>query len=229
MENLKFNELVIAIAAQNYEPSLLHPNALKYSGVVPEDWELARQPVIHQQGSQVTFFNGIQIIAQPNRCLFMEPWAEKTEQELEAPSIARRYVSTLPNLDYRAVGINFRAYVPFEGNEAGPQDYISQQLLAAGDWQRCNAKSSQQELNLVYEFEQYRLNLTINSATFNDAEKGQIPILLFSGNFEYSINPDSSVEAVAQIQTIVEDWTKNLNDFQDTLSRFPAIKVAVMA
>jgi len=221
MENLRINELVIAIAAPSYEPSLLHPNALKYNGTVPEDWTLADQPVISQQGSRMTFSNGLQIVAQPGRCLVLEPWNEKTKAELESPGLAQRYVSTLANLNYQAVGVNLRAYLPFEGDTTGPQDYICKQLLAGGEWQRCEAVEAQQELKFTYGFERCVLTLNINSATYQEPDQPTMPILLFSANFEYRIGEDASVDRATQVQRIIGDWQADLKQFKDVLARFP--------
>ena len=56
---LEIQELAIVITAKNYDPSLLNPNFLKYSGIIPTDWELARQPVVSNRASQIVFNNGI--------------------------------------------------------------------------------------------------------------------------------------------------------------------------
>ncbi|MEM9544135.1 MAG: hypothetical protein AAGA60_32200 [Cyanobacteria bacterium P01_E01_bin.42] len=42
--NLAIQELAIAVAAPDSNPILLTPTFLKGSGIVPQDWELARQP-----------------------------------------------------------------------------------------------------------------------------------------------------------------------------------------
>jgi hypothetical protein len=35
-------ELALALTAKNHSPTLLNSDFLKYSGIVPPDWELAR-------------------------------------------------------------------------------------------------------------------------------------------------------------------------------------------
>jgi len=40
---LEVQEIAVVITATNYDPSLLNPNFLKYSGIIEEDWELAKQ------------------------------------------------------------------------------------------------------------------------------------------------------------------------------------------
>jgi hypothetical protein len=39
-------ELALALTAKNYSPTLLNSDFLKYSGIVPPDWELARPPFL---------------------------------------------------------------------------------------------------------------------------------------------------------------------------------------
>ena len=62
-------ELSITIAAKELDPTLLSEQFLKFSGIVPNEWELARQPVLNPGGSQVMFKNGVGIVAQPRTCL----------------------------------------------------------------------------------------------------------------------------------------------------------------
>jgi len=77
----QIHELAKSIAARNHNPTVLTPEFLKYSGIVPEDWELARQPASSNPGSHVVFTNGINIVAQPNQIVFSEPIAAKDVEE----------------------------------------------------------------------------------------------------------------------------------------------------
>ncbi len=108
---LEIQELAIVITAKNYDPSLLNPGFLKYSGIVSPDWELAKQPVVSSRGSQIIFNNGIYIAAQPNRLMFVEALNTKENiSEAEIPQLAHRYTEILRTIEYQAVGINFRGY-----------------------------------------------------------------------------------------------------------------------
>ena len=64
-ENSTIKDLSITIAIQNYSPTLLTPDFLSGSGVVPKDWELSRQPTVSARGTQLAFTNGVQIEARP--------------------------------------------------------------------------------------------------------------------------------------------------------------------
>ncbi|NJO93210.1 MAG: hypothetical protein HC820_00455 [Hydrococcus sp. RM1_1_31] len=111
-KKLELIELAIVIAAPNYDPSLLNPSFLTFSGIVPSEWEVSRQPVVSQRGSQIIYNNGINLVAQPNRLTLVEALSLKSEESLGVSEIAHRYVEALPNLDAQAVGLNFRGFVP---------------------------------------------------------------------------------------------------------------------
>lgn len=130
-DSLQIQELAITIAAKNHNPAVLTADFLKHSGIVPEDWELAQQPVTSSRASQVIFQNGVNIIAQPNQIVFSEPIATKDVQEVKAQQVASKYLQTLPNGDYQAVGINFRDYVTFPGLQL--EDEANNYILGGGE------------------------------------------------------------------------------------------------
>jgi hypothetical protein len=65
----EIQELSIAITAKSLNPAMLTVDFLKYSGIVPPDWELNGQPVLNPNYAQVNFQNGISIVAQPRTIL----------------------------------------------------------------------------------------------------------------------------------------------------------------
>ena len=64
-KTIEIQELAFVVAAKNYEPSLLNPGFLKYSGIIPSDWELSRQPVFNDRVAQIVFNNGVNIVGEP--------------------------------------------------------------------------------------------------------------------------------------------------------------------
>ena len=103
-QTLITQEFGIIIAAKNHKPTILNVDFLKYSGIVPTDWELARQPIYTQSVSQVAFTNGVAIVAEPTRIMFIEAIENKAAKEISVPNIAKKYISALPNVEYEANG-----------------------------------------------------------------------------------------------------------------------------
>jgi hypothetical protein len=109
----KVQELVIVIATQSQNPSVVTPDFLKYSGILPDGVEVARPPLYTNQVVQVVLDNNVTITAQPNRLVIAELMDGKTRETIQGPEMACRYVSALPNLEFQAVGINPRGYASF--------------------------------------------------------------------------------------------------------------------
>ena len=124
-------ELALSLTAKNHSPTLLNSDFLKYSGIVPTDWELARPPIFSPQISQVAFTNGTNIVAQSNAITFIESLSTKPLEDTKIPAIIRKYVEALPRTDYQTLSINPRSFVTFqEEDENAASEYITSTLLS---------------------------------------------------------------------------------------------------
>lgn len=72
MENFQVQELLIVIAVRQQNPSILTADFLKYTGIIPSDWELARPPVLTNTAAQVVYQNGVSIVAEVNRVILQK-------------------------------------------------------------------------------------------------------------------------------------------------------------
>lgn len=198
----------------------MNPEFLHYSGIIPEAWELAEQPVRNPQGSQVSFQNGINIIAYLHQTTFVESLRDKAESEVQIASVAQRYTEILRNMDYQAVGVNFRGLVTFPGEPEGAHEYLFNTLLAPGPWQQQGTAPVRAGLNLMYTFEENRLNLGVQEAALQLPEAEQVPILMFTGNFEADLRSVETTERLARVQQIVSHWPSNLETYETVVQQF---------
>lgn len=86
----------------------------------------------------------------------------------KAIDIARRYITVLPHVRYTAVGINFRRLVEI----AQPDDFIKDRFLKKGRWNKGHNGLLGLSLKFVYEHEDGRLNLALESGAFEVKEGG---------------------------------------------------------
>jgi hypothetical protein len=221
MQTNDLQELALVIAVENLDPTLLSPEFLHYSNLVPADWQLARTPIRTPQLAQIIFQNGISLIAQANRLTFVEPLVGKANDTVEIAQIAGRFVTTLPNLAYRGVGINTRVIQPLSGLMDNAQSYLSKTLLVGGEWQSLGSTPVKVGLNLSYTFDNRRLNLTLNEAVLQLPEQAQIPVVIFCGNFDYDLTQNSISETLSQLQHILQNWSADLDLFCKVVSHFP--------
>ncbi|ELS03375.1 hypothetical protein Xen7305DRAFT_00030970 [Xenococcus sp. PCC 7305] len=224
---LEIQELAIVVTAKNYDPSLLNPGFLKHSGVVPEDWELSGQPVVNNRGSQIVFSNGVYVGAQPNRLMFVEALNNKEDKSIaEAPGLASRYTEILRNLEYQAVGVNFRGYITCNSLTGEANNYFFDHLIKSGEWQNCGSEPVKAGLNLMFTYEDKQLHLSINEATLKLPESEQVPIILFSGNFDRDLSSETAGERLAKLESSINSWQKDLEIYTDVVSKITAQKFA---
>ena len=217
-QTLITQEFGIIIAAKNHKPTILNPDFLKYSGIVPTEWELARQPIYTQSVSQVAFTNGIVIIAEPTRVMFIEAIENKPVEEIAVAAIAKKYVEALPNVEYEAVGINPRGYVAFEKDIDAARLFITETLLSAGTWQEAGTAPVRATLNLAYTLERGPFYLSVNEAALRNPDETSTPIVLFSGSFSYEVKSETPVERKNSIHQGIDNWQADLSAYQEIIS-----------
>jgi hypothetical protein len=218
-QKLNIQELAIAIVAEQHSPTLLTPDFLKYSGVVPADWQLARPPVATSTAAQVIFQNGVNIVAQGNRITFAELIGGKEPTEVAVAEVARRYGAALPQVTYQAVGINLRGVVPFDGVNQTARQYLFGTLLSPGPWQEFGQEPVQAALRFVYGLEQGRLDLEVLEAKLQRSDQSAIPALLFSGSFSHEVAPANGGNPLAAMEQVIANWPKDLAVFTELVNQ----------
>ena len=219
-KNLEIQELGIVITAKNYDPSLLNPELLKYSGLVSEDWKIARNPLTTKQGSQIIFNNGVHLTALPNRIIFVEALNNKKEKAAEIPALVHRYVEILRTVEYQSVGINYKGYVTCPHLTVETNNYLFNNLIQPGEWQNCGTDSVQAGVSFTFTYDEKQLNLSINEGTLKLPESEKVKIVLFNGNFNYDLTSDSSANRLSKLAAIVDGWHQDLELYQEVVSKF---------
>ncbi|MBE9038673.1 hypothetical protein [aff. Roholtiella sp. LEGE 12411] len=216
--SLEIQEIAIAIAAKQHNPTILTRDFLKYSGIVPSEWELARQPIVTNTASQVVFQNGINIVAEVNRIIFVESIATKEPQDVEIPAIASKYLETLAQVDYQGISINFRGHVLFDQQQNTARDYILKTLLNPGTWQEFGKAPVQAATRFLYTLEDAQMTLDINEAGLQLPDNKVLPIVLFSANFGHAIAPEEQSPRLATINQVIGNWQTDLETYQEVVN-----------
>ncbi|BAZ79929.1 hypothetical protein PN497_16230 [Sphaerospermopsis kisseleviana CS-549] len=214
-KNFEIQELAIAITARNLNHTVITPDFLKYTGIVPADWELAREPVFNNFVVQIFYKTGVGIVAQPNNVTVVEAIGTKEQAEIHIPKITQQLVEKLSKVDYQRVGINPRGFVTFNSDLEAYQ-YINGKLLAPGSWQEFEGAKVNASLQLSYPLKRGILNLSINQANVQFPDKVAAAIL-FSGNFNYSLSGNTAAEKLQDLQQIITNWQVSVGTFQKLL------------
>jgi hypothetical protein len=229
--SLILQELGIVMAMQQPNPNLVTAKFLQLSGIIPPDWQLAREPIHHDNVSQLLFTNGVSIVAEPNRIMFGEPIGDRAipsvgfaNDSLTVARVAHNYTEIFKLAKYSAVGINIRSYSPQASIDAAT-DYINHQLLASGAWQNYGIAPVQANLSLAYTLPGRQLNLEINPARIQVDRAEITPVILFSGNFIYNLVTAELGETLASVGQVLNNWQADLSTYCELITdRFLNIK-----
>jgi hypothetical protein len=214
---LSLQELAIVVSTPNQNPSVINLEFLKYSGVIPMEWELARAPIYTNQASQLVFQNGVALAAQPDRVMFLEAINAKSDTEILVAEVAQKYTAIMQRMEYQAVGINLRGYVEQDTEEA-PREYIAQTLLAPGAWHEFGEEPMRATLNLAYTLKDGRFALSVNDASLQLPEEESKPVILFSGNFSYDLSELDGPAKLEKLSALVGNWQSDVDTFRDLIN-----------
>ena len=212
-------EIGITISAQNLNPAILNIDFLKSSGIVPGDWQLAKQPVLSAARSQLSFQNGLNIVAQPRTITFAEALkldgnGQSIAADLNAPLVAAKYVESLPHANYQGLNIAPRILVNFPSPENTPRKFLVETLLSPGPWRNIGKAPAQASVNFVYLLERCQLSVSLNEVRLRPKGQDPIPAILFAGTFGYGVANVAEAERVAHIKSRIQAWAADLDEFQ---------------
>ena len=179
---------------------------------------MARTPIYTNSAAQVTFTNGVSIIAEPNRVMFMEPIADNQVESLHIPSIARKYAHTLPNMEFEAVGINPRGYVAFPNEQEAARKYVTETLLSGGAWLESGDSPMRASLNLVYKFNRAPFYLSVSEAALRNEDETSTPIVMFSGSFSYELSGENGSEKLSLLNQAIDNWEVDLETYSNIIN-----------
>ena len=211
-------ELSLIIAAANLNPTLLTPEFLQQSGIVPDDWQLARQPELSRQTSQVAYTNGVSLVARPNAIVFSQKLPAPNGEEPTIPNLARKYVQILQNARYQALSINPRTFYTFPDEET-TRRYIATHLLAPASWQNLGTAPLRAVLQLGFTLDDRPFNLSIAEVTLRAPEKPAKPALLFSGEFVCEIKDETASDRLQRLHQSIDRWQSDLDTYHQILQQ----------
>ncbi|QFS51024.1 hypothetical protein [Nostoc sphaeroides] len=217
-QSLNIPEIAIVIAAKQHNPTILTPDFLKYSDIVPNNWELGKPPILTDSNAQVVFANGISITSYVNRIIFTEAIATKEFTEVEIPALAGKYVETLAQVDYQGVSINFRGHVFFEEQNNTARNFIFSTLLNPGPWHEFGKAPVQAAMRFSYTLEGAQLSLDINEAGLQLPDQTVRPIVLFTATFNHAIVEEEQSQRLAVLSEIISNWRTDIEAYKELVN-----------
>jgi hypothetical protein len=208
---LSIQELSITIAVAQQNPSIVTLDFLKSSSIIPSDWEIARPPILRQQGAQIGFKNGVSILAQMNQIAFVQRVLNQSLADVSVATVAQKYTQVLSQLNYQGVRTGLRGHLALgKENTAAARDYLFKQLLSPQILQQGH-QPLQAGVQLTYRLNDAQLTLDINEAGLI-VEKSIEPVIVFSGNFIRRIKAKED-NKLARLGEMIGTWQQDWDSY----------------
>ena len=213
-------EIVAILATQGQTPSVVNAEFLQYSGIIPDDWELTRQPVYTDDVAQMAYNTNVTVTVQPNRIVVAQALEGQLPEDLQCTQIARQLAMALPKVNYRAFGFNAIGYVPFPEGKTAIHQYLNQTLLAPGPWQEFQGAAVDPALELAYNLPQGRLSLSAREAVLRkrDPAEDETPIVSFTGTIEHVLNQTDAAAKLEALIGYLDHWHDDLKTYTDLVN-----------
>ncbi len=209
----EIREIAVTLVLKEFDPSLVNEQFLKFSGIIPNEWELSQQPIIGKGGSQLVFKNGVSIVAQPRSVTFLEGMNDKSSEAVSVGKAASAFVEKLPNAQYTGITITPKCLIPLPTQTDGARKFITGNLLSPGPWQDLGKEPVQAAIELNYQLEGCQFNLKINQAALQIPDRQPVSALLFAGNFNYGLNNPNAQEKINVAKQYIDAWQSDLETF----------------
>ena len=212
-------EIVIILATQGQTPSVVNADFLKYTGIVPEEWELVRQPIYKEEVAQMAYTTNVTITIQPNRMVVAQAIEGDLSKDVIATQIAHKLATTLPKVNYRAFGFNAIGYVPFSDGQESIRQYLNQTLLAPGPWQEFQGTAIEPSFEFAYNLPQGRLSLSASEAVLRKKqEETATPIVSFTGTVEHVLKQEAADARLEELIGYLDQWREDLKTYTDLVN-----------
>lgn len=208
-------EISIIIAAQDMTPTMMSYDFLKFSGIIPQEWELSQQPILNSNFAQLNFKSGINITAQPRTITISESLGNKKLSDLNLASVTTKYLEKLPHAEYLGFSCSPKILIPFPSAPETVRQYITSTLLGSGSWKKIGKAPVQAGINLMYLLDRCQLTMNISEARLQQPQKPTITAILFSGNFNYTIDSKSEKSnRISQMLQFLNNWQSDFEEFK---------------
>jgi hypothetical protein len=186
------------VLAQHHNPTILHPSFLRAQGIVPEDWELAGDPICMPPLATASYANGIGFTVEPDKLQIVDNQPAQEVAGSPVPALLTAYVRALPHVRYSAVGINLTGFVACPDPEA----FLAERFLIAGPWNGPDLPLQALGLRFVYPAPPGTLNLSCDvGGVRRNQESDEMMAVIVRANYHTPLSTDNRLdEAIAAIE-----------------------------
>jgi hypothetical protein len=214
-------EISIVLIIKDFNPNTINLDSLKYTGVIPDDWEIDNAPILNKSIVQFSFVNKVKITVEPNRVIFSEVIdSSEDKQDFIIPALSHRFIESLNKANYQSLGFNSNCLVVLSKDTDLARRYITEKFLRAGSWYKVSTAPVRANINYIYTLENCQLNLNVQEATFQLPEQPAKSAILFTSNFHYDLSTNAVNEKTEYLSQILTNWKAIIDENKAIIHSF---------
>lgn len=175
----------IVVRASAHNPSILHPSFLEAKGIVPLAWVTSEPPICTPPFSVVKFKSGVVFLVDSETLQVSQDPGHNNPSEFDVPRCVQKYIESLPDVPYTALGINFDALVDCDE----PEQFLIKNFLCPGKWNDGNQLLEALSIKLVYMKDKWRLTISLEPWPIIKTRES-IKGIAVSGNYHLDLSSD---------------------------------------
>lgn len=198
----------IVVTAQVHNPSILNPDFLKTKEIVPDSWKVA-ETITTPPISRVTFENGVSWTVEEPKMTVTQPCASSFDTDYEIYELAVEYVTKLPYVPYRDLGLNCQVTM----ERRNPDQWVTRRFLKPGHWNKGSPKILSFAPSFLVDADDAQCSLVIQGGKTQDEGKEPEPVVIINCNFHHP-----GPLAVDALQSAIRRWPERQEFLLDTLN-----------
>lgn len=211
--NAELVEFSVVVVANDHNPTILNPDFLGRTQIVRDDWNwrVIGQPITTPAISNVQYDSKVVVTVEPMKLQVSDNSGGSIEQN-HTIDIVSNYVSSLPHVQYSALGINFTATTMV--NDA--VEFLISRYLKDGAWNSNQNKMQGVGYKFTYELENGFITFSIDRGGRAGVEN---PVVVTRANFHRNLNlakMPTSDQVINILNGIQDDWNK-FKELQSTI------------
>jgi hypothetical protein len=191
---MEFLNASVVVAAEAHNPTILHPAFLEARNIVPADWKPSE--VVCTPPVAMVKYNGEELVISVDMARLQVIDNSPGDQPERSPAaeVAAKYITELPHVNYKAVGVNFTVFSPLESAERW---LLERFLKPDGSWQEQYAPKAI-GLRFVFALPDGTLTLRVDAGTVKRREQSERFGVLVNANCNYDLPADKKLEIAVQ-------------------------------
>ena len=212
----------VSVSAEYHNPSLLTPDFLRLSRIVPDHWE-EEEAELSRDFSSVMFHNGVLWVINEERLIIEDSRKSLSFFEpFEVHGLARRYLEEVRTVPYRNLVLSFHGWASIHNSGGDPRRWLAEQLLRPD---RLNSHPSGLMLEPTILFSvsgtPVRLTMTRDVQGGSQSEDGAVGLrvrVLYRGNVQQTDIRESGAPLLAGLDRWADDESAMIETIRNILA-----------